>query len=363
MITTQRNMKSWVDKRYLSSTIIIILLIVLGISVVVSVSIGQIPIPYDQSFWILVEHITGLHTNHVTEDADGMFLDVIWQIRFPRLLLAIVTGAGLALCGTIMQASVQNPLADPFILGISSGASLGATFSIMLGFGVGGILGELSVATWAFIGALCAAVLVLGLASIGGKTSSVKLILAGTVINALCSAFSNFIIYFAKNAEGSRSISFWTMGSLASAEWGTLPFVTAVVLAAGLFFLFQFRVLNTMLMGEETAVTLGINLNYYRRLYMIISSIITGMLVSTCGIIGFVGLIVPHIVRSVVGSNHKRLVPVALLFGSLFMIWADVFARTIILNGELPLGIVTSLLGAPVFMYMLIKKSYGFGGN
>jgi len=363
MITTQRNMKSLVDKRYLSSTIIIILLIVLGISVVVSVSIGQIPIPYDQSFWILVEHITGLHTNHVTEDADGMFLDVIWQIRFPRVLLAMVTGAGLALCGTIMQASVQNPLADPFILGISSGASLGATFSIMLGFGVGGILGELSVATWAFIGALCAAVLVLGLASIGGKTSSVKLILAGTVINALCSAFSNFIIYFAKNTEGIRSISFWTMGSLASAEWGTLPFVTAVVLVAGLFFLFQFRVLNTMLMGEETAVTLGINLNYYRRLYMIISSIITGMLVSTCGIIGFVGLIVPHIVRSVVGSNHKRLVPVALLFGSLFMIWADVFARTIILNGELPLGIVTSLLGAPVFMYMLIKKSYGFGGN
>lgn len=363
MITSQRSMERWIDKRYLSSTLIVILLIVLAISVVVSVSIGQVSIPYNQSFWILVEHITGLHISHVIEDADGIFLDVIWQIRFPRVLLAMVTGAGLALCGTIMQASVQNPLADPFILGISSGASLGATFSIMLGFGVGGILGELSVATWAFIGALCAAVLVLSLASIGGKTSSVKLILAGTVINALCSAFSNFIIYFAKNAEGIRSISFWTMGSLASAEWGTLPFVTAVVLAAGLFFLFQFRVLNTMLMGEETAVTLGINLNYYRRLYMIISSIITGMLVSTCGIIGFVGLIVPHIVRSVVGSNHKRLVPVALLFGSLFMIWADVFARTIILNGELPLGIVTSLLGAPVFMYMLIKKSYGFGGN
>ncbi|WP_232726067.1 FecCD family ABC transporter permease [Bacillus sp. FJAT-42315] len=363
MMTTQRSMERWTDKRYLSSIIIVILLIALIISVVVSVSIGQVSIPYNQSFWILVEHITGLHTSHVTEDADGMFLDVIWQIRFPRVLLAMVTGAGLALCGTIMQASVQNPLADPFILGISSGASLGATFSIMLGFGVGGILGELGVATWAFIGALCAAVLVLGLASIGGKTSSMKLILAGTVINALCSAFSNFIIYFAKNAEGIRSVSFWTMGSLSSAEWGTLPFVTAVVLSAGVFFLFQFRILNTMLMGEETAVTLGINLNYYRRLYMIIASIVTGVLVSTCGIIGFVGLIVPHIVRSVVGSNHKRLVPVALLFGSLFMIWADVFARTIIHNGELPLGIVTSLLGAPVFMYMLIKKSYGFGGK
>lgn len=355
--------ESKIKKRSLFSVIVAVLVVAVGISIVVSVSVGQVSIPFGQSFWILVEQITGIQTDHITADENAMFLDVIWQIRFPRVLLALVTGAGLALCGTVMQASVQNPLADPFLLGISSGASLGATFAIMLGFGIGGILGEFGVASWAFIGALAAAVLVLGLASIGGKVSSVKLILAGTVINALCSAFSNFIIYFAKNAEGIRSISFWTMGSLTSAEWGTLPLITAVVLAAALFFLFQFRVMNTMLMGEETAVTLGINLNNYRRVYMVISSIVTGVLVSTCGIIGFVGLIVPHIVRSVVGSNHKRLVPVAIFFGALFMIWTDVFARTIIPNGELPIGIVTSLLGAPVFMYMLIKKSYGFGGK
>ncbi|GEB32229.1 FecCD family ABC transporter permease [Brevibacillus parabrevis] len=347
----------------LFSAMAVALLVAVGVSIVSSVSIGQVSIPFEQSFWILLEQITGLETGQISADASGMFFDVIWEIRFPRVLLAMVAGAGLALCGTVMQASVQNPLADPFILGISSGASLGATFSILLGFGLGGIIGELGVASWAFLGALTAAVLVLGLASIGGKTSSVKLILAGTVINALCGAFSNFIIYFAKNAEGIRSISFWTMGSLAAAEWGTLSLITAVVLAAALFFLFQFRVMNTMLMGEETAVTLGINLNHYRRLYMVISSVVTGVLVCTCGIIGFVGLIVPHLVRSVVGSNHKRLVPVAILFGSLFMIWTDVFARTVIPNGELPIGIVTSLLGAPVFMYMLIKKSYGFGGK
>lgn len=121
--------------------------------------------------------------------------------------------------------------------------------------------------------------------------------------------------------------------------------------------------MNTMLMGEETAITLGVNLNFYRRLYMVISSIVTGILVSTYGIIGFVGLIVPHIVRSVVGSDHKRLIPASILFGSLFMIWTDIFARTIVPNGQLPVGIITSLLGAPIFMYMLIKKSYGFGGR
>ncbi|WP_088834686.1 FecCD family ABC transporter permease [Paenibacillus tyrfis] len=357
------DMESRIKKRSVFPAIVFTLLVAVGLSVVVSVSIGQVSIPFEQSFWILAHQITGIQTDRITGDASGMFMDVIWQIRFPRVLLAMVAGAGLALCGTVMQASVQNPLADPFILGISSGASLGATFSIMLGFGIGGIFGELGVASWAFLGALAAAALVLGLASIGGKTSSVKLILAGTVINALCGAFSNFIIYFAKNSDGIRSVSFWTMGSLASAGWDTLPLISAVVLAAALFFLLQFRVMNTMLMGEEAAVTLGIHLNGYRRVYMVISSVVTGVLVSTCGIIGFVGLIVPHMVRSVVGSNHKRLVPAAILFGSLFMIWTDVFARTIIPNGELPIGIVTSLLGAPVFMYMLVKKSYGFGGK
>ncbi|MDR7811243.1 MAG: iron ABC transporter permease [Lacrimispora sp.] len=340
-----------------------ILLVAVVATVVISVSIGQVSIPFQQSFKILIHQLTGGQIGDESELVNSMFADIIWQIRFPRVLLAMIVGAGLALCGVVMQASVQNPLADPYILGISSGGALGATFSIMLGFGAGGMLGEFGVATWAFIGALSAAALVLVLASIGGKTSSVKLVLAGTVINALCSASSNFIIYFAKNSEGIRSVSFWTMGSLASAEWDTLPLVSAVVIAAIIFFLFQSRVMNTMLMGEETAITLGVNLNFYRRLYMVISSVVTGVLVSSCGIIGFVGLIIPHIIRSIVGSDHKRLVPAAILFGGLFMMWTDIFARTVIPNGEMPIGIVTSLFGAPVFMYILIRKSYGFGGR
>ncbi|MBU5591603.1 iron ABC transporter permease [Clostridium sp. MSJ-4] len=360
---TSINFNSVLKSRYMFTSIIIALIVATVFSVVISVSIGQVSIPFTESFRILIYKLTGIQMGDVTGLTSGMFVDIIWLIRFPRVLLAMIAGVGLTLCGTIMQASVQNPLADPYILGISSGASLGATFSIMMGFSTAGIIGEMGVAFWAFIGALGSATMVLFLASVGGKMSSIKLVLAGTVINALCSALSNFIIYFAKDAEGIRSITFWTMGSFASAKWGKLPVITLVTIIATLFFLSQSKVMNVMLMGDETAVTLGINLNFYRRLYMVISSVVTGVIVSTCGIIGFVGLIVPHIVRSVVGSDHKRLLPTAILFSAIFLIWTDIFARIIIPNGELPIGIVTSLLGAPVFMYMLMKKSYGFGGK
>ncbi len=349
-------------KRLPSSAIALLLLAAVGCSIILSVSIGQIGIPFGHSLRILLHQITGLQTGHASVINDELLVDVIWQIRLPRVLLAAIAGIGLALCGSVMQAAVQNPLADPFILGISSGSSLGATFAIMVGFGFGGWLGEFGVASWAFVGALGATALVLGLASIGGKSSAVKLVLAGTVINAVCGAMSNFIIYFAKNAEGIRSVTFWTMGSLASAQWASLPLIAAVVLVALLYFLLQSRILNAMLMGEEAAVTLGVNLVFYRRLYMVLSAVVTGFLVASCRIIGFVGLIVPHIVRGFAGSDHKRLIPAAALFGALFMIWTDVAARTVIPNGELPIGILTSLFGAPIFMYMLLKKRYGFGG-
>ncbi|HCQ89197.1 MAG TPA: ABC transporter [Clostridium sp.] len=360
---TSTNFESVLKSRYMFNSIILLLIVTIVFSIIISVSIGQVSIPFNESCRILIYKLTGIQIGNLSQLTSGMFVDIIWQIRFPRVLLAMIVGSGLALCGTVMQASVQNPLADPYILGISSGASLGATFSIMIGFASTSIIGEMGIAFWAFIGALGAAILVLVLSSIGGKMSSVKLVLAGTVINALCSAFSNFIVYFAKDSEGIRSITFWTMGSLASAKWEDLPLIVTVVMIAIIFFLLQSRIMNTMLVGDEAAVTLGINLNFYRRLYMVISSIVTGVIVATCGIIGFVGLIIPHIVRSVVGSDHKRLLPAVILTSAIFLIWTDILARTIIPKGELPIGIVTALLGAPMFMYMLIKKSYGFGGK
>lgn len=338
------------------------LIMITIISVGIAVSIGQVRIPLAESYRILLTKLTGFQWGATPIEA-GSFTDIIWQIRFPRVLMAMFIGAGLALCGAVMQAAVQNPLADPYILGISSGASLGATFAILIGFGAIGWLGQTGVAFWAFAGAMGASLLVLTLAGIRGKMTSVKLVLAGMVINALCSAFSNFIIYFANNAEGIKTVTFWTMGSLAASGWNKLPLVGIVVLVAILFFLLQSRVLNTMLLGDEAAVTLGINLSVYRRLYMLLTALVTGVMVASCGMIGFVGLIIPHIVRGLVGSDHRKVMPVSVLFGAIFLIWTDVIARSLISSVELPIGIITAMIGAPMFMYMLVKKGYGFGGN
>ncbi|MFD5186906.1 FecCD family ABC transporter permease [Streptomyces sp. NPDC058357] len=341
------------------SVLVAALLLLLAGSVVVSVSIGQVDVPVRESARVLLHELTG-----IGGPGDPVFMDVIWSIRLPRVLLAAVVGAGLALCGTVMQATLQNPLADPFVLGISSGASLGAAFAILTGFGAAGAVGAvagLGVPFWAFIGALAAAALVLGVGSAGSRTSPVKLILAGTAVNALCGAASSALVYFADSAEGVRSVTFWSMGSLASAEWATLPAVSTVVLIATAFFLFRSRALNALLMGDEAAVTLGINPGPHRRIHLVLAAVVTGMLVATCGIIGFVGLIVPHVVRSAIGPDHRGLLPVAVLSGALFLIWADVAARVVVPNAELPIGIVTSVLGAPLFLHMLIRKEYGFG--
>lgn len=363
-IQTQRMGKreSLIHSKSGFALLIAVLIMITVISVGIAVSIGQVHIPLAESYRILLYKLTGFQWGTTPIEA-GSFTDIIWQIRFPRVLMAMFIGAGLALCGAVMQAAVQNPLADPYILGISSGASLGATFAILIGFGAIGWLGQTGVAFWAFAGAMGASLLVLTLAGIRGKMTSVKLVLAGMVINALCSAFSNFIIYFANNAEGIKTVTFWTMGSLASSGWNKLPLVGIVVLVAILFFLLQSRVLNTMLLGDEAAVTLGINLSVYRRVYMLLTALVTGVMVASCGMIGFVGLIIPHIVRGLVGSDHRKVMPVSVLFGAIFLIWTDVIARSLISSVELPIGIITAMIGAPMFMYMLVKKGYGFGGN
>lgn len=330
------------------------------ISSIFSISVGQVAIPFEESFQIVLHKLTGLGS--IEDLSNQSYVNIIWELRFPRVLFALLIGMGLAISGTIMQAVVQNPLADPYILGISSGASLGATFAILVGFGTDAILAQFGVAFGAFWGALAASLAVLVIASVGGKITSVKLILSGTVISSLCGAFSSLIIYFANNAEGIKTVTFWSMGSLASASWSKLPILAVVVLSGCLLFLFQHRVLNTMLLGDEVAITLGIDLTRYRRFYMLVTALLTGTIVAYAGMIGFVGLIIPHITRAFIGSDHKRLVPAVVLIGSLFLIWSDILSRTLITNVELPIGVITSVIGAPLFIYMLVKKSYNFGG-
>ena len=341
-------------KRLSMSIILLSLLAILLFIIILCVSVGTLKIPINDTYSIFIERILKL------EPINKTYYGVIWKIRMPRVLMGLVVGAGLSLCGIVMQAVVQNPLAEPYLLGISAGGYLGATIFIILGSGLLGIFSGIGLAFTAFTGALVAAIFVLFLASFKSNITTTKLILSGTIINALFTAVANFIIVLSGTDNTISRVTYWTMGSLSSAKWENLPLPTIGVFIATVFFLTQYRTLNTMLQGDETAITLGIELNFYRKFYIVIVALLTGILVSACGIIGFVGLIIPHISRALVGPDHRRLIPVAVLIGGIFLISVDILARTIIENTELPIGIFTSIVGAPFFAFIMIRKNYHF---
>ena len=352
------NKKSIKESTPMYIGVALILLIILVGSVMISVTLGSAKISVSEVYKVLGYKILGIKS--FSEYATGPIHDVVWIIRFPRVVLAIAIGMALSISGVVMQAIVKNPLADPYILGISSGASLGATFAIMLGFGA--VLGGNFVGVMAFIGALLVSFGVLLLANIKGSATSSKLILAGMALSAVCSSFSNFIIYIANDKTGMQSVTYWLLGSLAGAKWETDIIILPIVIIACLFFWSRYRVLNLMLLGDDVSITLGTDLHKPRHIYLIITSIMIGLSVYCAGVIGFVGLIIPHAVRMIFGTDHKKLIPISALVGSIFMIFADALSRIIIPNSEIPIGILISMVGAPVFIYLMVKKSYGFGG-
>lgn len=332
------------------------LIIVLVVSFFLALGYGNAQIPLDKIVDIVINPSTANHA----DDTEALH-DIIWLLRMPRIILAICVGAGLAVCGVIMQAIVKNPLADPYILGISSGASLGATAAVLLG--IGSALGENFIGISAFIGALGISLLVLFIANLGGPANSVKLLLAGMALSAICSAFSSFIVYFANNMEGIQTITYWLMGSLAGASWPLLYKLIPMTLICILLLWSQAKILNLMLLGDDTALTLGYNLKLYRQLYLIITSLMIGSIVYSSGVLGFVGLLIPHLVRMLIGTDHKYLVPMSALVGAIFLIISDLCCRTILPRTELPIGLLISLIGAPTFIYMMIRKTYSFGGK
>ena len=338
--------------------VVLTLLVILVGSIMISVTLGSAKISVSEVYKVLGYKILGIKS--FSEYATGPIHDVVWIIRFPRVVLAIAIGMALSISGVVMQAIVKNPLADPYILGISSGASLGATFAIMLGFGA--VLGGNFVGVMAFIGALLVSFGVLLLANIKGSATSSKLILAGMALSAVCSSFSNFIIYIANDKTGMQSVTYWLLGSLAGAKWETNIVILPVVIIACIFFWSRYRVLNLMLLGDDVSITLGTDLHKPRHIYLIITSIMIGLSVYCAGVIGFVGLIIPHAVRMLFGTDHKKLIPISALVGAIFMICADALSRIVIPNSEMPIGILISMIGAPVFIYLMVKRSYGFGG-
>lgn len=351
-------MKNYV--RQISFAVFLMLLVVLlVVALFWALSIGTVKLSLAQIYGAIMAQFTGGLS--IEAPGQGPVHDIVWLLRLPRLVLAALVGAGLSVCGVVMQAIVKNPLADPYILGISSGASLGVTAAILLG--IGAFLGPNFVGIAAFIGAMVISLAVVCISNLGGRSSSVKLLLAGMALSAVCSAFSSFIVYFANNKDGIQTITYWLMGSLAGAKWDELAVIAPIVVLSVLFFWTQSRVLNLMLLGDETAITMGTDLHNYRQAYLLVSSLIVGFAVYSAGVIGFVGLIIPHVMRMLVGPDHKLLVPASALVGAIFLVVCDGLCRILIPHTELPIGILISMIGAPCFIYLMIKKTYGFGGS
>lgn len=351
-------MKSWISATPVFLLVLTGLTLLLIASVLASVLFGNAGISPDDVLRVALYEL--FHIKELEEYGSGAVHDVVWLIRFPRAVLALAVGMGLAVCGAVMQAVVKNPLADPYVLGVSSGATLGATLAIMLGIGT--VFGSNSVGIMAFLGALAASLLVMLIANTGGRPGAGKLILAGMAVSAVSSSFSNFVLYIANDKGATQSVTYWSMGSLAGAKWENVSVILPVILAGSVLFWTQYRNLNLMLYGDETAVTLGTDLKKTRMLYMLMVSMLVGFAVYAAGMIGFIGLIIPHAVRLGAGTDHSRVIPLCALCGAVFLIWCDVLCRVVLENSELPIGILVSLIGAPCFIYLMVRRSHGFGG-
>ncbi|WP_276522204.1 FecCD family ABC transporter permease [Kallotenue papyrolyticum] len=325
-------------------------------TVTLAVMIGPVPLA-PTLVWRVALHqlLPGL----VTPNWETYQFTIIWEIRFPRVLLGGLVGAGLALIGTTMQALVRNPLADPYLLGVSSGASLGAVTVMLLGVRW---FGSLSLSISAFLGALLAFSVVYVLAQQGGRLTTGRLILAGVAVSYIFSAMTNVLIFNADNGEAVKSAIFWMLGGLGGARWDYLGLPALVLLLGSAYLVLQARALNILSIGEETAATLGVDAGRFRRQVLTLTSLMTGTLVAVSGGIGFVGLMLPHILRLLVGAEHHRLLPVAALAGAIFLIWVDVLARVVVAPQELPIGIITALLGAPFCIWLMRRGNALAGG-
>ncbi|AXK37542.1 iron ABC transporter permease [Streptomyces armeniacus] len=334
-----------------------VLLAVLLLSVVVAIGLGPATVTPGETTRYLWAALTG---GRIEADETTTY-QIVWQIRTPRVLLAALVGAGLSAVGVAIQAMVRNALADPFVLGVSSGASVGAVGVTVTGSLAA--LGVYAVSAGAFLGALGASLLVYAAASSRGALSPLRLVLTGVALSLGFQAVMSLIIYFAPDSEATSMVLYWTMGSFGAATWGSLPVVAGAVLL-GLAVLYRYgRALDVLALGDETAASLGVSPDGHRRSLLVLVSLVTGVMVAVSGAIAFVGLIMPHLVRMVVGATHARVLAVAPLTGAVFMVWVDLAARTLAAPRELPLGVITALVGVPVFITLMRRKSYLFGGR
>ncbi|MFF9478177.1 FecCD family ABC transporter permease [Streptomyces sp. NPDC014733] len=326
-------------------------------SVVCGVGLGSAGVSWSQVVRYLAAGVTG----GTLPAGDAAGYTVVWELRFPRALLAAVVGAGLSAIGVAVQALVRNALADPFVLGISSGAAVGANAVLL--FGAAGALGVWALSTSAFVCALLAMALVYAAARTSHGLTPLRLVLTGTAMYYGFSAVTTLMVFSADRGEAARSAVMWLLGSLSGAGWPSVPLAAAAVAGAVLYLRLAAGRLNALAMGDETAAALGVDAGRLRRELFLVVAAVAGAVVAVSGAIGFVGLLVPHVTRMLVGADHRRVIAVAPLLGAVLLVWADVLSRVLIAPVELPVGAITAVLGVPGFVLLMRRNGYSFGGG
>jgi iron complex transport system permease protein len=326
-------------------------------ALLLAISLGSVSLPLGRTWTVISAHLFGDPATLPPLDEQ-----IVWRIRAPRVLLAALVGAALATGGVVLQALVRNPLADPYVLGISSGASLGAVLVIGAGSGVIGVgVGALGVSGGAFVGALATTVVVFALARrsgrlTGGRLTGGRLVLAGVAVGYLAMAGTS-LVQLSLDPSSLRGMLFWLMGSVAGARWPTLGPPAAVMVVCAGWMLLRARALNALSLGDDDATALGIAVPRLRTELLVVGSLLTASTVAAAGTVGFVGLMVPHAVRLVVGPDHRRLLPLSVLVGAVFVVLVDLATRTVHPPEEYPITVFTAALGAPFFLLLLRRQA------
>jgi iron complex transport system permease protein len=338
--------------------LLIALSCMLVVVILLAVSFGSVPIPVGTIMQILLNG-TGLF--HFARQWDTTAEVIVLQVRMPVVIGAALVGCALAVAGVLFQGMLRNPLADPYLIGSSSGAALGAAITFVLPFGV--VYGSFFPLTplVAFVGAMLTVLLVYALARVGGQTPVVTLLLAGVVINAVLVAFQTLILTLSPNAQfGIQALFNWLSGGITVTNWSPIVVVGIIILVGMMFALLLSTVLDAFGLGEESAAHLGLHVERYKLVIIIVGSLLTAAAVSISGLIGFVGLVTPHVMRLILGPSHRLLLPASALGGAIFLVLADLLARVVIAPAVLPVGVFTALVGAPFFLFLLRnnKRAY-----
>ncbi|WP_406605599.1 FecCD family ABC transporter permease [Corynebacterium kroppenstedtii] len=326
-------------------------LVALFVSILFSITLGPLSVSMTDA-WRVVAFKLGLSST--PEGVTLLEQNAIWELRMPRALLAAVVGAALAICGAVLQSLLRNGLADPYLLGISSGASAGAVVVVL----TASTAASFVMASGAFAGALAAFSLVLLLAWAAGNGNH-NIILAGVAITQLFSALTSFLIMFSADANTTRGVLFWMLGSLASSSWQTVALSAAIFAVSFVVLFCHSTALDAFTFGADSAASLGINVKRVRMVVIGVASLLAATIVSSSGAIGFVGLVLPHAARLIVGTGHRRVLPVSAALGAILLVWVDALGRTVAAPVEIPVGVITALVGGPLFITLLVKQGRG----